>query len=199
MKRYFLRFRIVLLTLALGMASVPFFRTIRERWTRVDVDVPEIESSAPLFVTPYRMTDFPTLTGGRDLSLYEFIGDFPVCDDKKGLDARQCESLLEKGRRIVRQNWKAKKRSYFTITTISMHKEYSPTNSASPEILLTDRSDIFIEPGENGKWRTVLREEYGKYVWGRMINERHFESIEPFSENGNAELVFSGYEDTFVF
>ncbi len=40
MRRYYGQFRIMLLTLALGLASVPFYKTLRERWTEIRVDVP---------------------------------------------------------------------------------------------------------------------------------------------------------------
>ncbi|MBS1797867.1 MAG: hypothetical protein JSS81_28865 [Acidobacteria bacterium] len=186
MKRFYGRFRIILLTLALGLASVQFFRAVHERWTRVAVDVPAIESEAPLLVRPVKTTDFPTLTGGRDLSLYEYLGDYPVCgDDRSG--RAQCEAALRKGRRLIWKNWKAGKRSYLTRTSISVDPELSPTG-------VIRQTCLFLEPGENGRFRAVVREAKVGDVFRNLINEIELKSLEYFAPGRDSELIFSDYE-----
>jgi len=52
MKRFYRQFRIMLLTLALGLASVPFFTSLSERWSEVSVELPVVESESLITVFP---------------------------------------------------------------------------------------------------------------------------------------------------
>lgn len=174
MKPFYKKFRIMLLTLALGLASIPFFRMIHERWTEIRANVPQVESDAPFIVFPYEMTKDTTLTGNRDLSLYEFGGDYILCDNDKSLETQKCEVALEKGRKLIWKNWNDKKQSYFTIND---KKKY-----------------IFIEPGSDGKWHIITAEEYGpQYSWGKMIENADIESLKFIRdyEDGKRKLCFS--------
>jgi len=174
MKRFYKKFRIMLLTLALGLASIPFFKMIHERWTEVRINVPQVESDAPFIVTPFERFKDITLTDNRDLSLYEFGGDYDFCAKDKSLETQKCEVALEKGRKLVWKYWNAKKQSYFTI---SDKKKY-----------------IFIEPDSDGKWHIITRGEYGsQFSWGKMIENADIESLEFIRdyEDGKRKLCFS--------
>lgn len=52
MKRFYLRFRVVLITLALGLASVSFFNWFSDYWNEVSVELPKVASGSPIYVFP---------------------------------------------------------------------------------------------------------------------------------------------------
>ena len=56
MKRFYSRFRISLLTFALGLACVPFSNNIYDRLTEIQVNLPQTESSQVIdvFIPPKR-------------------------------------------------------------------------------------------------------------------------------------------------
>ena len=157
MKGIFVKFRVILLTLALGLASVPFFSMLHEKWTEVYVEVPQVESSTPLYVTPYERLEVATITQNRELSLYEFGGYYPYCSEVKSLQTQKCEANLEKGRDFVWKHWNAKKQSY----------------------IIVDKNDyLFIEPDSSGKWHIAVRSELTTtYSCGKMFNESDIRSL----------------------
>jgi hypothetical protein len=54
MKRFFSQFRIFLLTLAFGLACVPFVNDVYKRWIVFSINVPQVKSETPLFVFPMK-------------------------------------------------------------------------------------------------------------------------------------------------
>ena len=173
MKRFYDKFRIMLLTLALGLASVPFFRTIHERWTEVRVAVPQIESDAPIFVTHYGKMEENTVTAGRDLSRYEFGGQYSYCGEDKSGEAQKCEADREKARKFVRNNWEAKKQSY---------------------IIIGENQYLFIEPDEKGEWHFAYRQERNSPTtfWKTVIDEADFRSLQSWREFKNGKEARRG-------
>src|SRR5690242_18507206 len=85
MKRFYSRFRIMLLTLALGMASVTFFNGLYERWSEISVDLPQVQSETPIYVFPKQVLTESVLrerelaNQARDLSIYDFGGESSNC------------------------------------------------------------------------------------------------------------------------
>jgi hypothetical protein len=182
LKRFYMKFRIILLTLAFGLASVPFFRMIHERWTAVWVDVPRIESDAPLYVKIQRKIEENTLSGGRDLSLYEYGGDYTECEEDKSAASRECEANLEKIRQFIWKRWNDKKQSY-----VSTGKKVY----------------ILIEPDTNGEWHILHRWERNSPTsgWKTLIEESEFNSVEFWrwengkeSKRGELRLWFCDWE-----
>lgn len=64
MKRIYLRARIMLLTIALGLASVNFFNWFNDYWNDIPVDLPRFESGSPIFVLPRKFGEYPHIGGG---------------------------------------------------------------------------------------------------------------------------------------
>ena len=142
MKRFYQRFRIILLTLALGLASAYFFNSLSERWNEVSVKLPQAESQSPLYVLPYKMPKRATdeeLFQGRDLSLYNF-GQFSDCVISH-FDDNQCKRERKKARDFIWSHWRAKKRAYII---------YDWTGHDGD-------TRIFIEPDKSGRWVIVWR------------------------------------------
>jgi hypothetical protein len=52
MKFSYNHFRIFLMMFALGLASVPFFNGLLEKWTEIPVNLPQVESEQPLIIDP---------------------------------------------------------------------------------------------------------------------------------------------------
>lgn len=149
MKSY-LRFRILLLTLALGLVSVPFFNNLYERWTEIKVDVPQVESETPIFVVIdnppfYKSFTQADLIENRDLSLYDSHPAFSNCFNQGFDDSefRKCQKELPKTRDFIFQHWKEKKRAYIVY-------EWTGVDCAGD-------IHIFIEPDNNGEWHIILR------------------------------------------
>ena len=157
MKRFHKKLRIMLLTIALGLASVPFFRMIHERWTEIRVDVPQTESSETLIVTPYERLEVKTITGGRDLTLYDFGGYYPYCREDNSAETQQCEANLKEGRSFIWKHWTDKKQGY---------------------VIAGKNDHIFIEPDKNEEWHIAAISEYSTYSWGKMVDEADFRSLE---------------------
>jgi hypothetical protein len=134
MKPGYLKFRILLFTLALGLASVRFFIFLYEEWTVVRVDLPQVQSETPIFVYArnpafyHKITD-EELIQDRDLSLYDLY----------------CLSWRERSqvRKLIFKYWEAKKQAYINYVNCA--------GDSCSEI------HIFIEPDNNGKWLIVLR------------------------------------------
>lgn len=172
MKRFYMKFRILLLSLALGLASVPFFRMLHEKWTEVRVDVPQIESVAPLIVDINKQLEDNTLFGKRDLPLYEYGGYVVPCDDDKSAGSRECREEQNRIKRFFVKHWKAKKLAYVTVM---------------------DNQSMFIEPDENGEWHIVSRtirfsSEFSNKVW---IDESKWEILSVENKrNGKLYLRF---------
>lgn len=59
MKRFYLRLRVMLMMLALGLASVGFFDWFSNYWYEVPVELPKVESNSPIFVFPSSSKDVP--------------------------------------------------------------------------------------------------------------------------------------------
>ena len=186
MKRHHRQFRTMLLTIALGLASVPFFRMIHEKWTEIRVDVPQIESNAPLIVNPYEMLKDSTIKQNRDLSLYELNGGGSLCNEDKSIETRKCEADLEKSRKLIWKNWNTKKQSYFIVN---------------------GKYHLFIEPDEKGEWHIAVRSVFRKYSWGDWIDEIDVRSLEFWrdlengkeSKNGRLRLHFIDWEGKGMF
>lgn len=45
--------------LAFGLASVPFFNGLFEQWTEISVNLPQVESSSPIYVQPKSVSEMP--------------------------------------------------------------------------------------------------------------------------------------------
>ncbi len=52
MNKLYFRFRIFLMMLAFGLASVSFFSELYENWTEIPVKLPQVESSTPIYILP---------------------------------------------------------------------------------------------------------------------------------------------------
>jgi hypothetical protein len=59
MKKFYSRCRIFLLTFAVGLACVPFFNDIYKRQTEIPVNLPQIQSEAPLYIIPKYQNEMP--------------------------------------------------------------------------------------------------------------------------------------------
>lgn len=170
----------MLLTLALGLASVPFYRMLHERWTEIRIDAPRVESSTPIIVTPYDLTKDSTITQNRDLSLYEFGGYYPYgC--RYIVENRKCEANLKKGRDFVWKNWNAKKQSYFIVD---------------------GKYHIFIEPDKNSEWHIAVRSVRSSYAWGDWIEEidtRYLDFNRDLENGKKLSLYFADWEGKIMF
>jgi hypothetical protein len=162
----------MLLTIALGLASVPFYQTLRDKWTEIRVDVPQIESNAPLVVDIDKQLDDTTLFGKRDLPIYEYGGYVVPCDDDRSKPSRECRNEQTRIKQFFWNHWNAKKLSYITIM---------------------DNQSIFIEPDKNGEWHIVRRSlkisniDSIKTKW---IAEDEYETLEKESNGGELNLWF---------
>lgn len=172
MKRFYMKFRVIILTLALGLASVPFFRMVYERWTTVRVDVPQVESNAPLIVEVNKQLDDATLFGKRDISLYEYGGYVVPCDDDKSTASRECRNEKARKKQFLWDHWNAKKLGY---------------------VILMDNESIFIEPDKNGEWQIVRR--YLKIstinsIRTKWVAEDEYAFLEKELNGGKTSLMF---------
>lgn len=143
--------RIFLLMLAFGLASVRFLPFLYDKWTEVYIDLPKVESDSPIFVFPKQILNEEVLrkrsliNKERDLSQFDNGGEFTnQCfpqDDIKG-----CEKKRIEARKFIFKHWKEKKRGFILYNVVGAD-------------CITD-VHIFIEPGENGKWRIVEMFDY---------------------------------------
>jgi hypothetical protein len=142
MKRFHYRFRILLFTLALGLASVPFFSSLGGNSA---VNLPVIESESPLVVTvskPKKSEIDEIVKRGRDLTSYAFVGSFSNClGFGKTMDYK-CEEEKRAAREFLWNSWRNKKLAYLTynFNGVDASAEYH----------------ILVEPGESGKWHVLL-------------------------------------------
>lgn len=102
------KFRIMLLTLAFGLAAVPFFNTVYEKWTEIQVDLPQVQSETPIYVYPinppfYKKITQEEIIQNRDLSLYEVGKTFSNCFDHLfgTSEFRKCQKQLSKARDFI--------------------------------------------------------------------------------------------------
>jgi hypothetical protein len=172
MKRYYRQLRIILLTLALGLASVPFYQALREKWTEIRVDVPQIESNAPLIVDVNKQLDDTTLFGKRDLSIYEYGGYVVPCDDDKSTRSRDCRNEQTRIKQFFWSHWNAKKLSYITVM---------------------DNQSIFIELAKNGEWHIVRRSleiSTVNSISTKWVAEDEYETLVKGSNSSVPDLLF---------
>lgn len=141
------QFRIAILTFALSLASVSF---LTEWWSEVKIDLPQVQSDAPIFVVPknppfYKRFTTEDLIQNRDLSLYDSGGEFSNCFNHGFDDSefKKCRKQLSEARSFIVKHFKDKKRGYILY-------EWSGIDSGS-------ETHIFIEPDDRGKWHLVLR------------------------------------------
>lgn len=64
MKRFYLRFRIALFALALGLSSVNFVHWLDDYWNEIPVNLPQVENGSPIIVLPRNRGERPFITGG---------------------------------------------------------------------------------------------------------------------------------------
>lgn len=163
MKRFYSKFRIILLTLAIGLASVPFFQSLKENLTEIRVDLPQVESTTPIFITPYASQENETVIQDRNLSLYDFGGKILNCDEFEKNEAKICEDDKIKARGFIWNHFKNKKLGYIiniVMCDYSYCEEY-----------------FFIEPDENGEWH-IPRRLSKPYPWGNQIFETDIQDLE---------------------
>ena len=66
MKRFYVRFRIMLMALALGLASVGFVNWLSEYWSEVPVELPKVESNSSIIVFPREDRFIPKVDYGEN-------------------------------------------------------------------------------------------------------------------------------------
>jgi hypothetical protein len=87
MRRFYFRFRIGLLTLTLGLASVYIFKSSNE----IEVNLPEFQSDTVIFVTPKRRLCMPGGGGSHQIShskefIHELVKEWRAeCLEKKSI------------------------------------------------------------------------------------------------------------------
>lgn len=160
MKRFYSKFRVFLLMLALGLSSVTFFNALYEKWTEVKVDLPQVQSDTPILVYPRNPDFYKTFTKedliqDRDLSLYDSGGEFSNCFNHGfgNLEFRKCEKQQSEARSFIVKHLEEKKRGYIIY-------EWSGAD-AGGEI------HIFIEPESNREWSVIMRSA-GDYRYQKL-------------------------------
>jgi hypothetical protein len=183
MKRFYFKFRVLLLTLAFGLTSVPFFNGLYERWSRIPVNLPQTESESPLYVHPWQSHVEPKIEvkelikEGRDLSLYDFGGDISNCGMILVTEAVKCEKEYAAARNFIWQHWQEKKLAYIVYNVSG--------TDAGVEF------HIVIEPDENGEWHMIwFGERWGVDNEGTIIHDVK-EVKRKRAENGSGK-VFLG-------
>jgi hypothetical protein len=162
MKRFYYRFRILLLTLALGLASVAFFNGLGDRQREIPVNIPQIKSESPLYVHPWQSAVEPQdrvkeiIKQGRNLSQYDFGGEVSNCVVVLVRELAKCEKEKGAVRNFILKHWQDKKLAYlvYNVSGMDAGVEYH----------------IVIEPDENGDWRMLW---FGER-WGMPPNEGTF-------------------------
>jgi hypothetical protein len=170
MNKLYLRFRVALMTFALGMAVVYLVHGLSSAWSEVTVVLPEAESGDVLYVHPgnpphtrrpcfrdgadrdlddCRKMEEETrakILDGRDISKYEFGGEAGcfLVDTKKEL--RECERSIEHAYRFIWKHWKDRTLGYVTVSAASVDAG--------------SKAHIFIEPGSNSRMRIVWTWEH---------------------------------------
>ena len=81
------RFRIFLLTVALGLASTLFFGGIYEKWTEIFVELPQVRSDVPIYIFPRYFNKIPGGGGsGSGFSCHSIMSDEQlkqICKENK--------------------------------------------------------------------------------------------------------------------
>lgn len=132
--------------LAFGLASVPFFNGLYARWMEIHVDLPQIESDAPLYIQlPAKLPEPESIAQDRNLFEYNFGGTFSNCAWMKSPEWRKCAVNNDKARNFILNNWQAKKRAYIVY-------EWTGVDNGNDFY-------YFIEPDENGRWHIIKRWE----------------------------------------
>ncbi len=65
MRKFYFRFRILLMTFALGLASVFFFYGSLKESDEIKVELPKVQSDSVIFVTPKRRLCMPWAGGSH--------------------------------------------------------------------------------------------------------------------------------------
>lgn len=162
--------------LALGLASARFFSFIYDRWTEIQVDLPQVNSETPILVFPVALLDFESAVSestklsleniiqNRDLSVYDKSEGFSDCknQDFSQLEFNKCVKKQLKARGFIFEHWKTRKRGYITY-------EWTSCDNGG-------KYHIFIEPNKNGKWQIILR-TYNNYRYEIKLDETKGYSI----------------------
>jgi hypothetical protein len=184
MKRIYLRFRILLMTFALGMAVVYMTNGLSIAWSEVPVELPKAKTTDVLHVFPVTARSIggcddygdsgPTealirqqMVESRDLSQYDFGGYHGCGLNVEDWTSDRCVHTLKKARQFILKHWKEKKRGYVVVKYRSVDAE--------------SHSHIFIEPDENGNWRIVWTIEriFGlASCWGDVDKTADIRSVE---------------------
>lgn len=149
MKRFYYRFRIMTLTLALGMASVSFSKHLSNNFF---TESNQIESNSVFYVYPFKASKihyyrdhYPNkeeIIQNRDISLYDSAGRFSNCMVQTS-EFNFCQQERVEARAFILNHLKEKKRGYIFYRWEGFDS-YGDTH-------------IFVEPDENGKWVVVSR------------------------------------------
>lgn len=145
MKRFYYRFRVLLFTLALGLASVPFFSGFGGSQPQTAVELPAIESESPLVVAipkPKSGEVDKLINQGRDLTAYTVVANFSNCLGFHKTMSGKCEDEKRAAREFVRQSLQNKKRAYlsYNFEGVDTSAEYH----------------FLVEPDESGRWHVLL-------------------------------------------
>lgn len=162
MKSFYFKLRVLLFTLAFGLASIPFFNGPAERWREIPVNIPQIESQAPLQIYPWESTVEPQIPvremvkQKRDLSQYNFGGDVSSCGFVLTTEFAKCLKEKKAARDFILNHWQEKKLAYLVYNVSG--------EDAGVEF------HIVIEPDENGDWHMLW---FGER-WGMPPNRGTF-------------------------
>lgn len=137
------------LTLALGMASVSFFKYLSNRFF---TESSQTESNSVFYVHPFKASkihyyryhypNIEEIIQNRDISLYDSGGRFSNCMVQIS-EFNFCRQERNKARKFILNHLKEKKRGYIFYRWAGFDS-YGDTH-------------IFVEPDERGKWVVVLR------------------------------------------
>ena len=94
---------------------------------------------------PTKLTDSETIVQNRNLSDYDFGGNFSNCNGIEWTEIRKCEVAIYKARDFILNRLKGKKRGYIVY-------EWTGVDNGND-------FHIFIEPDEYGNWHVVERSE----------------------------------------
>ena len=156
------RFRVLLQTLALGLASVPLFNSLYKTGDEIPLNLPQIESESPLYVYPLQPVakqQEPVqeiIKRGRDLTRYVFGGEVSNCGLVLITEVDKCEREKSATRKFIWKHWQEKNRAYivYNVSGVDAGVEYH----------------IVIEPDEMGDWHILWIGER----WGMPPNEGIF-------------------------
>lgn len=78
MKRFYIRFRIMLMTLAFGLASVFMFNGSLKESDEIKVELPKVQSDPVIFITPKKRICMPFGGGSHGSPSQEFIEEWKL-------------------------------------------------------------------------------------------------------------------------